>query len=95
MTKERKHKELGAKIYEIGLHILSIGCLYMLIDSLGLAELFNISFIGPTEIWWVWVLYLVVLTLRLFILSQLKKHAMLRGMLLTEYTEVLKRRGKN
>ena len=91
MNKERKLKELGAKIYEVLLHILSIVGLIMAVDGLDLLREYGISIFGPQKLWWGWLLLVGVAFIRLHILGKIKEEARNRGMLLTELTDELQK----
>jgi hypothetical protein len=95
MTKERRYKEIGAKIYEVILHIFAIGGLFMTLDASNMLNGIGISISGPQEIWWGWLIVVGVAVLRLFILKKLKEGAQDSGMLLTEFQEEIKKRNNS
>lgn len=89
MDKERKYKEMGAKIYEVLLHLFAIGGLVMAIDGSGFFNQYFKLF-GLNEMWWGWLLLTGLAMLRLYILDRLKAAANKEGMLLTEFTDKIK-----
>lgn len=97
MDKERKLKEQGAKIYEVILNLFAIVGLVMAADGSELLQQYaGVKLLGPTGIWWGWLILTFFALMRLVVLSKLKVAASNSGKLLTEFTDELqKERNKN
>lgn len=94
MSEERSKLELGAKMYEIILHIFGLIALFLFADTFGALELLGLSLIGPLSIWPLWLIFLGLVTIRLYILHKLKVGARSKGLLLTEFVEQIKENKK-
>ena len=94
MTKDRKYRELGAKIYEGLLHICAISGLIMAADGLEYLKPFGIVIRGLDDSWWVWLIITAYVIFKLAVLIKLKKIANKKGMLLTELTDEIQKKRK-
>ena len=89
MKDYRAQKEIGAKIYEVILHIAAILSLLLAYDFSNEGGLIDMS-----KIWWAWFILTYMAVKRLYVLDLLKREARSCGIMLTQLTEELNKEAK-